>query len=61
MDPSYIQCIENELKQLVTPYTAPEVIKEIQQIQGLLNDYKTNPSNENMTKLMLCLNQFIRW
>lgn len=59
MDPAYIEYIEQELQKVITPYTSPEVAKEVKNLQSLINEYKRNPSDQLMIKLLMHINQFL--
>lgn len=59
MDPAYIEYIEQKLQKVITPYTSPEVAKEVKNLQSLINEYKRNPSDQLMIKLLMHINQFL--
>lgn len=55
MDNEHIRimlAIKEQLTNRITPYTAPEIVKEILKVQKAIDDYIANPSEEHYNKIV---------
>lgn len=48
-----LQLLKSDFKRVLSPYSPPEIVSDVEETQKMIDDYIANPSEELLAKVFL--------